>query len=144
MTMRTHTGLRLPHRRRGGLRSDLGGIISAGGVGFDISCGIRCLRTPLTLTDLLPQAEHLASALFHAIPAGVGEEGDIKLSPQQLDHILLGGAVWAVEKGYGVKEDLQFIEEHGCVKGAVPGNVSEHAKKRQRGEMGTLGSATIT
>jgi tRNA-splicing ligase RtcB (3'-phosphate/5'-hydroxy nucleic acid ligase) len=119
---------------------DLGGIISAGGVGFDISCGIRCLRTPLTLSDLLPQAESLANALFHTIPAGVGEEGKIKLSPAQLDDILLGGAVWAVNKGYGVREDLPFIEEHGQIRGAVPGNVSEHAKNRQRGEMGTLGS----
>jgi len=119
---------------------DLGGIISAGGVGFDISCGIRCLRTNLNLGDLVPEAERLAGALFHAIPAGVGEEGQLKLSTTQLDEVLLGGAAWAVQRGFGVKEDLEYIEEHGKIGGAVPANVSEHAKKRQRGEMGTLGS----
>ena len=119
---------------------DLGGIISAGGVGFDISCGIRCLRTTLNLGDLVPEAERLAGALFHAIPAGVGEEGQLKLSPAQLDEVLLGGAEWAVKRGFGVPEDLEYIEERGKIGGAVAGNVSEHAKKRQRGEMGTLGS----
>lgn len=117
-----------------------GGIISAGGVGFDISCGIRCLRTNLTLTDITPQLESLADALFHTIPAGVGEEGQLKFAPAQLDEVLMGGAEWAVRQGYGVPEDLEYIEERGCVTGAVPENVSDHAKKRQRGEMGTLGS----
>ncbi|MBI3343726.1 MAG: RtcB family protein [Gammaproteobacteria bacterium] len=117
-----------------------GGIISAGGVGFDISCGIRCLRANLTLTDITPQLENLADALFHTIPAGVGEEGQLKFAPAQLDEVLLGGAEWAVRQGYGVPEDLEYIEERGRVTGAVPENVSDHAKKRQRGEMGTLGS----
>jgi tRNA-splicing ligase RtcB len=119
---------------------ELGGIISAGGVGFDISCGVRCLRTNLTATDIYPILPQLADALFHAIPAGVGEEGKLKLTPAQLDEVLNGGALWAVNKGYGVPEDLDFVEEHGCMKGAVPENVSDLAKKRQRGEMGTLGS----
>ncbi|MFN7085699.1 MAG: RtcB family protein [Burkholderiales bacterium] len=117
-----------------------GGIISAGGVGFDISCGIRCLRTNLELADLVPQAHALADTLFRSIPAGVGEEGNLKLSPEQLDAVLLGGAQWAVEHGYGDAADLEFVEERGRVDGAVPGNVSLQAKKRQRGEMGTLGS----
>ena len=119
---------------------DLGGIISAGGVGFDISCGIRCLRTNLNLGDIVPEAEHLANALFHSIPAGVGEEGSLKLNLPELDRLMLGGAEWAVRHGFGIQADLEFIEEQGCIKGAVPENVSEHAKKRQRGEMGTLGS----
>jgi tRNA-splicing ligase RtcB (3'-phosphate/5'-hydroxy nucleic acid ligase) len=119
---------------------DEGGIISAGGVGFDISCGIRCLRTDLSLTDLAPKAERLAEALFRTIPAGVGEEGEIKLSPAQIDQVMLGGAEWALHKGYGVQEDLEYIEEHGKEKGAKPEYVSDLAKKRQRGEMGTLGS----
>ena len=119
---------------------DLGGIISAGGVGFDISCGIRCLRTNLSLTDIVAKAEYLATALFHAIPAGVGEEGALKLNSPQLDEVLSGGAEWAVKCGFGVQEDLEYIEEKGRIGGAVPGNVSEYAKKRQRGEMGTLGS----
>jgi tRNA-splicing ligase RtcB len=119
---------------------DLGGIISAGGVGFDISCGIRCLRTNLSLTDLAPKAMPLADALYRHIPAGVGEEGEIKLGPAQIDEVMLQGASWALARGYGEPDDLQFIEEHGCVKGANPKHVSDLAKKRQRGEMGTLGS----
>lgn len=119
---------------------DQGGIVSAGGVGFDISCGIRCLRTNLSLGELAPKAAQLADALFRAIPAGVGEEGEIKLGPAQIDEIMLHGANWALTRGYGEAEDLQYIEEHGCVKGAYPKHVSGLAKKRQRGEMGTLGS----
>src|SRR3989304_867417 len=119
---------------------DEGGIISAGGVGFDISCGIRCLRTNLTLEDLVPRPPKLADALFRDIPAGVGEEGEIKLTPRELDQVLAGGAQWAVAHGYGSASDLEFIEEHGCMRGAQPGNASELAKRRQRGEMGPLGS----
>src|SRR3972149_36112 len=119
---------------------DEGGIISAGGVGFDISCGIRCLRTNATLDEIAPQLPKLANGLFRDIPAGVGEEGDIKLSPAQLDEVLVGGARWAVKKGYGTQEDLEYIEERGRMADAVPASVSELAKKRQRGQMGTLGS----
>jgi tRNA-splicing ligase RtcB len=117
-----------------------GGIISAGGVGFDISCGIRCLRSNLDLGDIVPHVRKLADVLFQSIPAGVGEEGDLKLTPERLDEVLRGGAQWAVRRGYGAAADLEFVEEEGCVEGAVPENVSLLAKKRQRGEMGTLGS----
>ena len=119
---------------------DQGGIISAGGVGFDISCGIRCLRTDLTADDIRDRAQEIADSLFANIPAGVGEEGSIKLSPRQLDEVLAGGAQWAVRKGYGTDEDLEYIEERGRMEGASPASVSELAKRRQRGEMGTLGS----
>jgi tRNA-splicing ligase RtcB len=119
---------------------DEGGIISAGGVGFDISCGIRCLRTDLTLPDVAPRLERLAHRLFETIPAGVGVEGDLQLSIDELDTVMRDGAEWAVRRGYGSGEDLQFVEEHGRIGGAVPENVSTTAKKRQRGEMGTLGS----
>lgn len=119
---------------------DQGGIISAGGVGFDISCGIRCLRTDLTADDIRDRAQEIADSLFAYIPAGVGEEGSIKLSPRQLDEVLAGGAQWAVRKGYGTDEDLEYIEERGRMEGASPASVSELAKRRQRGEMGTLGS----
>lgn len=117
-----------------------GGIISAGGVGFDISCGIRCLRSNLELDEVAPYLPQLADALFRDIPAGVGEEGQLKLSIHELDQIMLEGAHWAVKHGYGSEADLAYIEEHGRMRGAVPENVSELAKKRQRGEMGTLGS----
>ncbi|MGH7260464.1 MAG: RtcB family protein [Nitrospiraceae bacterium] len=117
-----------------------GGIISAGGVGFDISCGIRCLRTNLELTDVAGKLPSLARGLSENIPAGVGEEGDLKLNPAELDEVLTGGAQWAVKRGYGTEADLEFIEEHGRMVDTIPDNVSALAKKRQRGEMGTLGS----
>jgi len=117
-----------------------GGIISAGGVGFDISCGIRCLRTNLFLPDVEPVIDKLADELFLTVPAGVGMEGKLRFSIAELDEVLEGGAKWAVRRGYGVKEDLQYIEEQGAIGGAMPEYVSEQAKKRQLGEMGTLGS----
>ncbi|MDP2241985.1 MAG: RtcB family protein [Burkholderiales bacterium] len=117
-----------------------GGIVSAGGVGFDISCGIRCLRSNFDLAEIMPQARKLADILFRNIPAGIGEEGDLKLGAEELDEVLRGGAQWAVTRGYGTADDLEFVEEQGCVQGAVAENVSPQAKKRQRGEMGTLGS----
>lgn len=119
---------------------DEGGIISAGGVGFDISCGVRCLRTNMTWDDMFGQAEDIANELFHNVPAGVGREGKLKLSPHELDYVLQNGAKWAVHRDFGFKEDLEFVEENGCMQGAIPENVSELAKQRQHGEMGTLGS----
>lgn len=135
-----HWGYGFPIGGVAAFDAEQGGVISAGGVGFDISCGIRCLRSNLDLSDAAPHLVQLANTLFQAIPAGVGEEGDIKLNPAQLDQILQDGAYWAVKHGYGNDIDLEYIEERGCVGGAVPENVSELAKKRQRGEMGTLGS----
>jgi tRNA-splicing ligase RtcB len=119
---------------------DVGGVVSAGGVGFDISCGVRLLRTGLTAGDIQPMKELLADALFHRIPAGVGSTGHVHLDRHETDAMLAGGAKWAVSKGFGAHEDLEFIEEHGCMVGAKPENVSDHAKKRQQDEMGTLGS----
>lgn len=117
-----------------------GGIVSAGGVGFDISCGIRCLRTNLTEAEIAPRKTALADSLLRDIPAGVGVEGALRLSERELDDVLAGGARWAVAQGYGTEQDLPFVEDNGCVAGAKPQHVSPLAKKRQRGEMGTLGS----
>ena len=119
---------------------DVGGVVSAGGVGFDISCGVRLLRTGLTAEDIQPIKELLAEALFHRIPAGVGSTGMVHLDRREMDAMLAGGAKWAVGKGYGLHEDLEFIEERGCMAGAEPEHVSDYAKKRQQDEMGTLGS----
>ncbi len=135
-----HWGYGFPIGGVAAFDAEQGGVISAGGVGFDISCGIRCLRSNLDLHDATPGLMKLADTLFQAIPAGVGEEGDIKLNPAQLDQVLQDGAHWAVRQGYGNTADLEYIEERGRVTGAIPDNVSELAKKRQRGEMGTLGS----
>lgn len=135
-----HWGYGFPIGGVAAFDAEQGGIISAGGVGFDISCGIRCLRSNLSLHDAEPFLHELADKFFAHIPAGVGEEGKIHLNPHQLDEVLLGGAKWAVKQGYGNASDLEYIEENGCVAGSMPENVSELAKKRQHGEMGTLGS----
>ena len=89
---------------------DKGGVISAGGVGFDIACGVRTLHTGLKDHDINNMREQFAEALFRHIPAGVGSTGRINLSMSKLDEVLADGAKWAVEKGYGTKEDLRFIE----------------------------------
>jgi tRNA-splicing ligase RtcB len=117
-----------------------GGVVSAGGVGFDISCGVRNLRTGLTADQILEAREPLANELYRRVPAGVGSTGSIHLGAKEMDAMLLGGARWAVERGWGLPEDLERIEEGGSMTGALPDEVSEHAKKRQRDEMGTLGS----
>jgi tRNA-splicing ligase RtcB len=117
-----------------------GGIVSAGGVGFDISCGVRTLLTGLTRADVERVQHALADALYADIPAGVGSRGAIKLNARMMDRMLAGGAAWAVDQGWGEDADLARIEEHGCVKQAEPAAVSAHAKERQRDEMGTLGS----
>ena len=117
-----------------------GGVVSAGGVGFDISCGVRTLHTGLTRHDVEPFKTRLADGLYRAVPAGVGSRGKISLDRHEMDAMLAGGASWAVSRGYGTKADLEFIEEHGCMKDALPEEVSDQAKKRQKHEMGTLGS----
>ena len=117
-----------------------GGIVSAGGVGFDISCGVRTLLTGLKANALTPVAGKLADALFRDIPAGVGSEGSISLDDAAMDAMLENGARWAVSQGWGVADDLEHTEERGFIEGANPAAVSDRAKKRQRREMGTLGS----
>jgi tRNA-splicing ligase RtcB len=117
-----------------------GGVISAGGVGFDISCGVRTLHTGLTPEQILSVQNELADMLYYKVPAGVGSTGLINLNNREMNEMLSGGARWAVERGFGLPEDLQRIEERGCISGAEPDQVSEHAKKRQKHEMGTLGS----
>jgi tRNA-splicing ligase RtcB len=119
---------------------DEGGVVSAGGVGFDISCGVRCLHTGLHREDILAVHKPLAHELSRAIPAGLGSTGAIRLGEQEMDAMLAGGARWAVQRGWGEAGDLERIEEGGQMKHAKPGNVSAQAKKRQRDEMGTLGS----
>jgi tRNA-splicing ligase RtcB (3'-phosphate/5'-hydroxy nucleic acid ligase) len=117
-----------------------GGVVSAGGVGFDISCGVRCLHTGLTRADVMGVQRELAEALFSRIPVGLGSTGLIELGAAEMDAMLAGGARWAVAQGWGETADLERIEEHGQMLHAKPAAVSEHAKRRQRDEMGTLGS----
>lgn len=119
---------------------DAGGVISAGGVGFDISCGVRTLLTGLTGAEIEAVKEPLADALYAQIPVGVGSTGHLHLTATEMNAMLTGGAGWAIARGFGRKDDLERIEEHGTMRGAVPDAVSELAKRRQRDEMGTLGS----
>ena len=119
---------------------DHGGVVSAGGVGFDVSCGVRTLLTGIAAEEIEAVKEQIADELSRAIPAGVGSTGKIRLNAEEMDAMLTGGAAWAVEQGYGCREDLERIEEHGQMKHAKPREVSDQAKKRQRDEVGTLGS----
>lgn len=117
-----------------------GGVISAGGVGFDISCGVRTLLTPLRRDELESMREKLADALFYHIPAGVGSTSRLSLDKCEMVAMLREGARWAVSRGYGVADDLVYAENGGCCRDAEPDQVSEHARSRQTEEMGTLGS----
>jgi tRNA-splicing ligase RtcB len=135
-----HWGYGFPIGGVAAFDADKGGVISAGGVGFDISCGVRTLLTGLTIEEIQAAKEKLADALFHKIPAGVGSRGELSLNEREMSAMLTGGAKWAVQRGYGIKDDLQRVEEDGCIPGALPDEVSDRAKKRQRDEMGTLGS----
>ena len=119
---------------------DQGGVVSAGGVGFDIACGVRTLTTGLRAGEVERVKERLADALFERIPAGVGSTGAITLDDEAMTAMLTGGAAWAIAEGWGETADLARIEEGGCMAGAVPEAVSAEARKRQHREMGTLGS----
>ncbi|MBI1868376.1 MAG: RtcB family protein [Methylocystis sp.] len=119
---------------------DAGGVVSAGGVGFDVSCGVRTHLTGLKRDQIVAVQQELADALYAHVPVGVGSKGKIELNPQDMTAMLAGGAEWAVQNGWGRAEDLERIEEHGRADGADPAAVSDQAKKRQRREMGTLGS----
>ncbi len=135
-----HWGYGFPIGGVAAFDADEGGVVSAGGVGFDISCGVRTLHTGLKATEIAPLKARLADRLFAHIPAGVGSTGSLRLDAHEMDAMLRGGARWAVERGYGSAADLERIEEHGCMAGADPAQVSEQAKRRQRDEIGTLGS----
>lgn len=135
-----HWGYGFPIGGVAAFDAEEGGIISAGGVGFDISCGIRCLRTDLMLHEVAHDLDQLADLLYARIPAGLGTTGHLHLTVPELDDVLRKGAHWAVKQGYGRADDLAFIEERGCMENAETDFVSDLAKKRQLKEMGTLGS----
>ncbi|MGB6370754.1 MAG: RtcB family protein [Atribacterota bacterium] len=116
------------------------GVISPGGVGFDVNCGIRLVRTNLTLKEVKPKVELLVDELFRAVPSGVGSKGKIKISYNEIRDVLRRGSKWAVERGFGWEEDTLFTEEEGCMKDANPDLVSKHAMERGKPQLGTLGS----
>jgi len=119
---------------------DKNGVISPGGVGYDINCGVRLVRSELTLKDIKPKLQDLINSLFNNIPSGVGSSGDIRVSDKEESEIFVKGAGWAIKKGYGVKEDLEYTEDRGSIEGADPDKVSDRAYERGRKQSGTLGS----
>jgi tRNA-splicing ligase RtcB len=119
---------------------DKSGVISPGGVGFDINCGVRLVKTDLFYNKIKPFLPKLLENLYHNIPAGIGSKGLLKLGPKEKTKILLKGAKWAVEKGYGTPQDIEHTEENGCLKEADPALVSKNAFERGKQQVGTLGS----
>lgn len=117
-----------------------GGVISPGGVGYDINCGIRLLKTNLSADDLKDKTVKIVDRLYNEIPSGVGSKGDIRISKNEERRLLVNGAEWAVSKGLGVAKDLEYCEEKGGIEGADPDSVSDRAYERGRPQAGTLGS----
>ena len=116
------------------------GVVSPGGIGFDINCGVRLLRTPLFKKDLVGVKEELINGLFNECPVGVGSESFLKLSDDDYERLLVEGSAWAVSKGFGFENDLLYCESNGVIKGANPKLVSPRAKKRGRKQLGTVGA----
>ncbi|MEW5794925.1 MAG: RtcB family protein [Candidatus Zixiibacteriota bacterium] len=116
------------------------GIISPGGVGYDINCGVRLIRSSLRFDDVKAHIKPLVDAMFSNVPSGVGAGGKRKLSHTEIDEVLARGSEWAVTEGYGWKGDLEATEENGCIRGADPEAVSENAKKRGAPQLGSLGA----
>ena len=135
-----HWGYGFPIGGVAAFDAEKGGVVSAGGVGFDISCGVRALLTGVAKAAVEPVKERLADALYATVPVGLGSTGRLKLDAAEMDAMLTQGARWALARGYGVVADLERIEERGTMAGACADAVSERAKRRQRDEMGTLGS----
>ncbi|MBI5345431.1 MAG: RtcB family protein, partial [Deltaproteobacteria bacterium] len=116
------------------------GVVSVAGVGFDINCGVRVLKTPFEKKDIEPKKDELANQLFRDVPSGVGSTGEIKLKEGEIEELLVKGSSFIVKRGYGLPEDLEYTEERGSIAGADPSNVSHRAKERQFRQIGTLGS----
>lgn len=116
------------------------GIVSPGGVGYDINCGVSLTRTALTLDEIRPNISRLIDSLFARIPTGVGSHGALKVSKKEFDRVLVEGASWAVRQGLATEEDRRHMEDEGCIEGADPAVVSERARERGYDQIGTLGA----
>lgn len=116
------------------------GVVSPGGVGYDINCGVRLMRSNLNWAEIKPRVKQIIDRLFDNVPSGVGSEGRVKLSTRDVEHVLEQGARWAVAQGYGWNEDLEYMEEGGCIDGGDPSLVSDNAKKRGSPQLGSLGA----
>lgn len=116
------------------------GVVSPGGVGFDINCGVRLLRSNLTIDEVQPEIREIVNALYSGIPSGVGSSGTITVSGKELERVIVEGGRWAVKNGFGLSGDTDTTEENGCLPGANPDKVSSKAKQRGIPQLGTLGS----
>ena len=116
------------------------GVISPGGVGYDINCSVRLLKTNLTLKDIEKKKKEVIDKLFRDVPSGVGKKGRIRLSKEELNEVLVEGAQWAVKKGYGVDDDWKHTEDNGKLEGANPKDVSDRARARGMPQLGSLGA----
>jgi len=119
---------------------EAGGVVTPGGIGFDINCGVRLMRMDIPENDVRSKLDDLMRGLFSNVPSGVGSKSDIKVSDAEEERIMVKGARWAVDRGMGTKDDIERTEENGCMEGADPSNVSDRAFERGRNQSGTLGS----
>ncbi len=134
-----HSGYGFPIGGVAAMDIENGGVISPGGIGFDINCGMRLVTTNLTEVQVRPRIKDLVEKLFQRVPAGVGSKGFVKLSRDEFRKVIEEGARWCVSHGYGWNEDLQLTEEEGCIEGADASLVSERAIDRGLEQIGTLG-----
>ena len=116
------------------------GVVSPGGVGFDINCGVRLMRTNLTEAEVRPKIERITTEVFHNVPSGLGMKGKLRINDKELTEVMRKGSVWAAERGYGDLADVTATEESGCIKSANPDKVSSRARERGIPQLGTLGS----
>jgi len=135
-----HQGYGFPIGGVAGTAIDEGGVISPGGIGYDINCGVRLLVANVSASELQPYMQKLATEVFHAVPSGVGKGGKLKLNLTEMDKVLREGAKFMIGMGYGNADDLEFCEEKGCMSVADPSLVSERAKRRGKDQLGTLGA----
>jgi len=135
-----HSGFGFPIGGGAAFDPDQAGVICMGGVGYDISCGVRVLHTGMRREEIEPHLQDLMDQLHRLVPSGVGKTGSIALKPSELDQALTSGARWAVKKGFGNREDLARLEDGGVMAGAEPQSVSQRARKREKRQMGTLGA----
>ena len=116
------------------------GVISPGGIGYDINCGVRLLRSELSYQEVQPHLEKLAKSLYHWIPSGVGQAGKMQYKGKEMAQLLKNGAKYLVEHGFGLNEDLEHAESRGCLEGADPEMISPHAQARGEWQLGTMGA----
>ena len=135
-----HSGYGFPIGGVAAMDVQNGGVISPGGIGFDINCGMRLVVTNLTVDDMQPRLKEIVDLLFQRVPAGVGSHGFLKISRDDFRNVVEQGARWCVEHGYGWDEDLEITEENGCISGADAGKISDRAIDRGYNQVGTLGS----